>query len=137
MGADLILNMAAWPAGTTPDLDAGFRAIDQAADERDLTILDPQGFEDEPDDEEDLIALVEELREKRKRDLEIVINSATREQQLRDTDIFRFGDWMILAAGGTSWGDAPGPTFEAIGHLDMVLDAAGFGWPTPTTKESQ
>lgn len=77
---------------------------------------------------------LEEVREELEGRIDDLRNSIT--QFWRDLNVFTFGEWTIYIAGGTSWGDSPGDTFEAINQLGQapgVLEAIGFDWPEGAT----
>ena len=122
MGADLIVAPVAWRDGQTFDVEAGYRAIDEA----DLETLDPIGqFDMGLEDDE-----VAELRGRRKAQLDEVIEAANQERHPRDVTDIKVSGWTIMLAGGSTWGGSPGDTFDAVTGLDeIILKAAGFSWP--------
>lgn len=124
MGADLIISTLA----TTDFEDLNWEAGEEAARTMDLTTLMQTEFVDQLENGE----LTDE-QDVREHILFAITNLKHAIMQgWRDLVIFDFGEWTILVAGGTSWGDSPGDTFEAIVTLspvDDVLRAVGFDWP--------
>jgi hypothetical protein len=124
MGADLIVAMLATDKPEELDFAAGraFILNIDLDDVRESEFVDNlEEGEDTPD---------EELRE----ELERVIHNLEEafEGGFRDQTFIRFGAWELYLAGGTSYGDSPGPTFDAIndaGQVPGLLESIGFGWP--------
>ena len=127
MGADLITTTV-WSAPDAAfDWEAGRRAVaalDQAAL---LAELEAGAWCADAQDDEDAVA---EYRAHL--DTQVVAlqgaftGDNTRDLDWRDSPD---GRWRCWIAGGTSWGDTPGDTFDALSALwwhPAVLDAIGF-----------
>lgn len=127
MGADLIIARLATKRQLNElDWEAGKRAIDALPND----LLDEAAWELPPDEEPDDDALRNEVRERFKDQLDEL--KAGIDDCDRTVDSFSFGAWLVIEFGGTSWGDSPGETFDAIatlGNAPQVLEAVGFGWP--------
>lgn len=124
MGADLIIAALATTDFENLDWEAG----EQVARTMDLTTLMETEFVDQLVDGE--LTDEQDVRDHISVAIENLKNSIN--QGWRDLSIFDFGEWTIIIAGGTSWGDTPGDTFDAIVTLSPareVLDAIGFDWP--------
>lgn len=124
MGADLIVAALATTEADGLDWDAGeevARTIDiNLILESDVADFLPEGADSNADEaREHLIGCVRDLKQ-------------SWGQGWRDQTVIDFGDWVIWVAGGTSYGDNPGPTFDAmniLSYVPAVLEAIGFDWP--------
>lgn len=135
MGADLLVNAIAVRDNTEIDYDLGrFEAAHMVFSGELETLVDiyladvynPDEFYDPYTKMtyEDAVRnhLLDQIRE--------LEDSLT--NHARDTTYLYFGGYTIYIAGGTSWGDSPGPTFQALQDLwevPNVLEAMGFEWP--------
>lgn len=147
MGMDLITACAWRRVGTDVNFDAGRQAAltldsdgcQALADQANLWDDLPENAQDD-----DGNLTTESLDLVRQHAVKLVNQLAEVEDpeiRLRDYTTFRSpdGTWEIWVAGGSSWGDSPGETFDAINDLwacTDVLAAIGFETvfhPEPTS----
>lgn len=132
MGADLVINTIAKHIDTDLDYEAGKNVAqtmplfaDQLEHLSDLWLGLPYKPEEHDEPYENMIRehMIDQIA---------TLKLGLTEWYARDVATIRFGDHFIFITGGSSWGDSPGPTFQALQDLwevPDVLQAIGFVWP--------
>jgi len=125
MGADILI-MNWWTSRKPADIDwdAGHVVIDTL----DIDDLDPSGFEeyDEGDDELSTPVL-DRLRKKAHQTLTEYAALWRQEDDRRDVAVYQMGPLAVMTSGGMSWGDDPTEGFRDMNDMpEKALEACGF-----------
>lgn len=119
MGQELILTQLTIPRSEDPDWDTAYAMVSEITEE---DVIWESPF-DRYADEGDLNAVQDELRGAI-RGLQQTFKHGARDHTWFDIESYR-----VHVAGGSTWGDSPGDTYEemqALWHCDVVRLAAGF-----------
>lgn len=142
MGADLVINAIAIRDGVTLNWEAGKQEAKnyQFSEEQKKDFTDMWlGDHYEPGElymgEEPFEDALRKYMVNQVHELE-----TSMESYARDLAWLTFGEHTIFICGGSSWGDSPGPTWDALQDLwevPAVLWAIGFEWPPISPVEQE
>jgi hypothetical protein len=113
MGMDLIIASAVIDKKREPDFDAmeaRIRTLTLDEVGEDLAFL----YDDEEDMRDSLSARCDDLRD-------------SWHMGFRDGVVLSVRDAYVFIGGGSSWGDSPGPTFDALNDLSQVPGLMALG----------
>lgn len=135
MGMDFIATSLWQRSGTILNFEAGHEAARGLDDEACKEFVDQAGPWDELPEYDEDEDLTEETRTAIRQQVAKLVDQLAKVESPgsdpRDLIVLESpdGQWRLWIAGGSSWGDSPGETFDAINNLwicPAILGAIGF-----------
>lgn len=134
MGADLIISAVAMRRNREEDREGARRWIDRQT-YASLAARKDSCYEVETllEDAEEAAEVEADRDEAVRAALRSLLDEWSETGMSRDVQEIPFGEWSILLAGGTSWGEDPTAAFGVFERLTGtgLATALGYEWPEP------